>query len=352
MPDQNLVDLKKQKRRIILSFIYIALTIGIIIAFGLIDPNVKDVFGILGSLKLEWFFAAVIAMLLFWLFESLILLYLMPRINSKITVLKAIKISMIGLYYSALTPFASGGQPMQVAYMKKEGVSVGKSTGLFCVKFIVFQCVICLLFLAGIFVNGIGFFQQTPTAIGFATLGIVINLAVALFVLFAVVNKKVVLKSTMAISRFLSKIKIIKNLESTQENLARTLDEYHAEAGFMAAHKKTLVGAGLLTIIQMVLQFSITYCIYRAFGLNERSFLNVIFMQAILYVTVSFVPLPGASIASEGGFYLFFAMFFPKDFMFIAMMLWRVFTYYANILVGAGFVVVDAIGSLFKKKQT
>ena len=66
-------------------------------------------------------------------------------------------------------------------------------------------------------------------------------------------------------------------------------------------------------------------------------------MQAFLFLTVSFVPLPGAAGASEGGFYLFFALIFPGTIMPLAMLLWRFATYYANILFGSFFVMYDGM---------
>lgn len=342
------INIKKQKRRILLNFVYILLTIGIIVVFGVLDPNVQDVFGKIGALHTGWFLCIVGATLLFWLFEALILHYLTLRIHKGYTLFRSIKIAMIGLYYSALTPFSSGGQPMQIAYMRNDGVPVGKSTGMFSIKFVIFQVVICLYFFAGMAVNGTYFFQETPSAMWFAFLGIFINVVLALFFVFAMIARNKVQNISLRFIRFLHRIRIIKNVEKATENTTRTLDEFHAGAVFIASHKRTLFGTAALTIVQMFCQFVVTYFIYRAMGLNEHSLWNVVTMQALLYVTVSFVPLPGASIASEGGFYMFFAMFFPSEDMFVAMMLWRLFTYYANIIFGAMFVVFDAVAKIWR----
>ena len=47
--------------------------------------------------------------------------------------------------------------------------------------------------------------------------------------------------------------------------------------------------------------------------------------------------LPGAAGASEGSFYLFFSMFFTGGTIKSAILLWRIFSYYAVILVSAPF---------------
>jgi len=37
--------------------------------------------------------------------------------------------------------------------------------------------------------------------------------------------------------------------------------------------------------------------------------------------------------------------------IYVAMLIWRLFTYYSNLLVGAGFVLTDSLMSVFKKKK-
>jgi uncharacterized membrane protein YbhN (UPF0104 family) len=44
-------------------------------------------------------------------------------------------------------------------------------------------------------------------------------------------------------------------------------------------------------------------------------------------------------------------MFFPSQLMFLAMMLWRIFTYYANIIFGALVVVGDSAIKVFKNTK-
>ena len=50
----------------------------------------------------------------------------------------------------------------------------------------------------------------------------------------------------------------------------------------------------------------------------------------------AFVPLPGASGGAEGSFLMFFRTFF-QDTITPAILLWRLITYYLNILLGAIF---------------
>ena len=58
----------------------------------------------------------------------------------------------------------------------------------------------------------------------------------------------------------------------------------------------------LLSIPQFVLQMSVIYFIFRAFGYHDVSYLEVLAVQSMLQVSVSFMPMPGASGAQEIGF--------------------------------------------------
>ncbi len=341
----------KEVRKIIFNFVYILLTIGIIIGFGLLDPNVKDFFTQLGSLNPLWILLAASCMLLSWALESWLLCYVTSFIFKGFNYLKSFKVSMIGVYYSALTPFSSGGQPMQVAHMRHDGVPVGKSTSVFCMKFITFEFVICGFFIISFLTNGTYFFQVHPEVFWFSVFGFCINAFLAGVALFALINKgKMMLIGTKTV-QLLARINIIKHPEKSIISLSNTLEDFNTCGTMLRTNFKLLAGSVLLTAAQMFAQFAITYCIYRALGLSSYSLFAVVSMQALLYLTVSFVPLPGASIASEGGFYLFFAMFFPAEMMFLAMLMWRFFTYYANIIFGAMFVVYDTIKSMVQRRR-
>lgn len=57
-----------------------------------------------------------------------------------------------------------------------------------------------------------------------------------------------------------------------------------------------------------------------------------------MLMITSFIPLPGGSGGAEAGFYLFFGMFFPQSGVIaIAILIWRIFTFYMPIVAGVIF---------------
>ncbi len=54
--------------------------------------------------------------------------YLLRALNCGVSPFSCIRYSFIGFFYSGITPSATGGQPMQLYYMKKAGIKISDST--------------------------------------------------------------------------------------------------------------------------------------------------------------------------------------------------------------------------------
>lgn len=342
----------KENRKVIFGFAYLLFTIAIIVGIGVLSPDLQDALVMLKDLVPTWVGCAVLMLLAYWYFESASLHVLAYAINPSFKRSSAFKISMIGLYYSALTPFSSGGQPVQVMYMRKEGFTVGQGTCVFGVKFILFQAVLCPFFLISLVMKTTRLLGTNANLIWFTVIGFAVNFGLMLLVLLVLISDKKTAKLSDKLVHFLHRIHLIKNEEKANEQMHKTIAEFHESAVYIKDNKKVVLNGFLMTILQMGTYFSITYFVYRAFGLNSFGFIDVFTMQACLYLAVSFVPLPGASLASEGGFSIFFSLFFPTaGLMYLAMLMWRLLTYYANLIIGALFVVYDSLRSMGKKKK-
>ncbi len=108
-----------------------------------------------------------------------------------------------------------------------------------------------------------------------------------------------------------------------------------------------------MSFIEILALQSVIYFVYRGFGLNQYSYLQIITLQFLLYIVASSTPLPGDSGAQEGGFYYYFAKFFPQSTIFAALILWRFITFYLQIFMGFIAVIIDqAIGKREQKQES
>lgn len=109
--------------------------------------------------------------------------------------------------------------------------------------------------------------------------------------------------------------------------------EYHDAFAAGIRHRGKLAGALALALLQCTAYMSVAYCTYRGFGLRGVPFWQVTGTQVLLYIGASCFPMPGASGASEGTFYLAFSPLFG-DYLTTAMLIWRLASYYLTIVLG------------------
>ena len=136
---------------------------------------------------------------------------------------------------------------------------------------------------------------------------------------------------------FLFKIRLLRDYESALEGWMTQLDYFHQSNQELFRQKKLLAVTVALTFAQQTSLFLVPYFVYRAFFLQGASAVDMVFAQGFVTMVSSMVPLPGASVASEGTFYLFFSIFFSQETIKSAILVWRTITYYGVIFLTAPF---------------
>lgn len=339
-----------KKKKSLFSIIYIGLTIVVIAAILIFGTSLKDIGDALKNFRIWWVVACIGALLLYWLTDALLLHDITAYMYKRESLLQSIKVGIIGLYYSALTPSSTGGQPMQVVYMRRNKIPVGTSTCIVCIKFVVYELSLCTIYIIGMIIRGSDYYHNNNEAFWLALLGFAINLAAVFFIILTIVNKKLVLKVGSWVIRVCSRIKIIKKKEQTLENFERTIDDYHTAASYISRYKLRALGSYLISFVNLSFLFVIPYLIYLSFGYTQYSIFDIFIMESFLFLAVSFFPLPGAAGASEGGFMLFFGPFFGAATL-VGMLIWRFLTYYLMLIVGSLLVVLDELFSMRKTKK-
>ncbi len=347
--------MKKETKTSIIRFTYIGITVLVIVLIGLFDSNFKDIGKAIRNIHPAWLLGAIVCMVLYWLTDGWLLQFITNNNSeNKLSYGKSLKIGLIGLYYSALTPSSSGGQPFQILYMKREKIQVGTSTCVLVLKFIAFAITVVIYFLLSLFMLGGPYLKTYPSVYLLSFLGFVLySLAITLIIL-TIVNETWVLRAGNSIISFLHRIRLIKKAETAEKaknTFEKTIEDYNSTTKYLKKNKKQMIGSVLISLLNIGFLFAITYFIYRAFGLSEYDFFYIMALQAFLYTAISYFPLPGAAGASEGGFYAIFTAFFAKNLVFMAMLIWRILTYYIILAVGSLIVVFDELHNMKKQKE-
>ena len=209
---------------------------------------------------------------------------------------KAFKLIIITKFFNGITPFSSGGQPMQIYYMHKDKISVGNATLALLINLSSFQ----IITLSFAFISvGFNHDHMTQGLVWLFIVGVVLNsTALALFLIgiFSRRLSNALIKFAVKVLRFFK----IKNVDKKQEKMEAELTNYQASAKYIKENKFLIVRTIFTTLIQITIYYTIPYWVYLAFNLHDYNILQVIALQAVLYATTSGIPLPGAVGVTEG----------------------------------------------------
>ena len=122
--------------------------------------------------------------------------------------------------------------------------------------------------------------------------------------------------------------------QAARQRCQKELGEFYEGFAQMRRDVCGIMKISALTAMQLTAFFLIPLCIFNGFGLGKADVLLMICAGAFVLNFTSFIPLPGAAAGAEIGFHTIFRIFFPGSFLSLAILLWRLLTFYLPILVG------------------
>lgn len=330
--------MEKTKKYIINLILFLTL---IILTFSSIlkEQDISEIFNIVNSVKKEFIIIAIGCMSLYMVCEAINIGRTLKALNENSTFLKNLKYALIGFFFSSITPAASGGQPMQIYYMHKEKISVASSTLAFLINLTCVQIVTISVALFSLIFN---YSYMNSFLIGFFILGITLNASALALLLISILSKRMTRGLINIVIKILKFFKV-KNIEDKQIKLENELKKYQNSAEYIKENKILILKNLLTTYIQYITYYSISYWVYRSFGLSSHSIFEITTMQSVLYATVSGIPSPGAVGVSEGGYLAIFETVFPGELLNGAMLLSRGVNFYLFVAISALVVIINAM---------
>ncbi len=307
----------------------------IMLAYLFFVDKPKNILNALKAVNPIFLVIAVMLMAGYWLCESATVHSLLKLLIPKAKFRHSWANTIIGQYFNCITPFASGGQPMQAYYFTQFGVPLGAGLTALLSRFIVYQFVLTI-YSAFTLLIGFGRFGGDLKSKGFMPfvfIGFAVNFGVIVFLISIAVWTKGTLKAANAVITLLSKMKIVKNPLKWRLYLTREINKFHENFMFLKGKLWTIARSCLYAVLQLTFQFSISYALYLGFGLENSNYLQIISYQAYVQMISSFIPLPGAMGAAELGYAGFFKDIFGS-YTGVSIMLWRIITFYLPIVVG------------------
>lgn len=309
------------------------------------NNNMEDIIKSISSVNINYIIVAIVCSFMFVICEGINIGRNLKLMEYEIGIFTSIKYALVGMFFSSVTPSASGGQPMQIYYMHKDGISISHSSLALLMDLASFQFVTVTMAIIGyisahgVLANALGNIKY------FVVLGIILNTLVLIFILTAIFSKRFITKVIELVCLFLTKIKY-KKVENFKKMATCQINEYKESATYFKENKSTVIKVLLTTTVQITCLHSIPFWIYKGFDLSGYSLITVTLMQAVLFISVSALPLPGAVGVSESGFMIIYKTLFPANILSSAMLISRGISFYLLILVSGLIISITYLRNL------
>ena len=133
--------------------IVLLIVVTLLVLYFSLKDNFNEIINQIVNMNKWYLFIAFILLFIFYLFKSLSMYSFCRKINKDFKFKESIQLILRTQFFNAVTPFATGGQPYQIYYLKKCGIDYASSTGIVLQNFIVYQIALVLLGLIALFVN-------------------------------------------------------------------------------------------------------------------------------------------------------------------------------------------------------
>jgi len=259
--------------------------------------------------------------------------YLIINNKQKIGILEAIKHNFIAHFFAGVTPFSSGGQPMEIYLICEHNISLSKATNYSIQGFVFYQMALVIFGILAIIYDSIFHIFSNITYLKyFVILGLGINTLIAIVLIIISRSKK----TTNIICKLVLKISKKLKLKITETEIIDKFDDYYKVSCELKKKKKLMLSGIILNLVSLTLLYIIPLIIVRGFhDYSNLNVLNTLITSAYIYIVGGLVPMPGGSGGIEYSFNQFFGTFITKNKLSALLLIWRTITYYFGVIAGA-----------------
>lgn len=328
------MDTGKKKKLVINGIIFLAI-MALTIWFVFRDEGVGAVLTAMRQMSLVHLLLAVAIAVFFVGAEGVMIWYLLRSINGTSSFFSCISCAFIGFLFSGITPSATGGQPMQLYYLKRDGNSWSHSSVVLMLVALMYKLVL-VLFGVGILIFwndplkgylGVGYYRLF-------LLGLTLN-ALLVAGLLMVMFTPSVIRILISKAEWLAvKLHLLKKTGSKQARLDHFMDNYQHALAFLKEKKGKMLVVFLGTAVQRAAVFALTYVVYRGIGLSGTPLTTIMWLQAAVYIAVDMLPIPGAQGITEAMYRHAFLNVFTAGHVTASMCISRGVSFYLMIAVG------------------
>lgn len=353
---------KKSKKKYIYSILFLVLMI--VVTFYVIfnKYDIKDLKAVLKEANYIFILIGIVFVFIYIFFEGMATKILLKSVGYKTSIGDNFVYAAVDYYFCAVTPSATGGQPMSAYYMACDHIPVESSSLILMINTAFFKIVFLVLSLISIF-----FCHELLSSSVLLTIliivGALINITIVIFLFLCTFKNLWVESVGKRIIIWLYKIKLVKKPYKIMRKFKLKMQNYKEQAILLKKNKKEFVLALLCNFVQRTAMFCVAYFVYLSLldaypKIQGHTFIEFFAIQVLIGLSVDSLPFPGGMGISEFLYLITYGTIYnviingvETSLVPSAMLLTRAVSFYIPLIVTSIIVVIKHISALLKSKN-
>lgn len=241
-----------------------------------------------------WLIGSALCMFGFIWFEGIAIIRISKSLGYRRSVGKGTIYGAADVYFSAITPSATGGQPASAFFMMKDKIPGPVVTVILLANLIMYT--LALLFLGIVFVvfRFDVFLSFTTLSKILIAIGVVVLIVLGVSFYLLLRHARILYTICDKVLSFFEKIHIIKNGKKKRDKLHATMNDYRQCARSLNGKRRVLFEAFFWNVMQRLSQFGVAFMVFMATGIPFKDALNVWAIQCFVSLGSNCVPIPGS----------------------------------------------------------
>lgn len=238
---------------------------------------------------------------------------------------------------------------MQVLAMRKDKIPVAVSAVVLAIITITYKLVLVLIGTVILLFRPPALMSYLADIEWILYLGLILNIIAIGLLLLIVFHSNLIRSIALWVLNFVNRIRPLHNKNKLEEKLENIISQYNGTADFYRSNKGIILNVFIITFIQRILLFFVTWLTYMAFHLSGESMFVITLLQGMISVATDMLPLPGGMGISESLFLTIFQPIFGESFILPGMLISRGISYYTQLIISA--IMTVAASFILKRKE-
>lgn len=251
-----------------------------------------------GSAKM-WLIAAFISMLGFIVFEGEAILAACRAFGYPVSHRRGFAYSASDIYFSAITPSATGGQPACAYFMIKDGIPGTVTTVALLLNLIMYTASILVMFIIAVTLSPKMLVSLGGLSRVLIAFGCIVQTLLTILLVMLLFKGNFLRRICRSVLHFLAKIKLIKKEDEKKEKLDKYMDDYAEYAKMIKNHKKAMVKVFIFNLLQRACVISVPLFVFLASGGAVSRVGDIWAVQCYSIMGSNSIPIPGAMGVSD-----------------------------------------------------